>query len=51
MIVNILFAVVGTFVLLFGLWLVWPPLMFITAGIILLALGFLREVPDGTTGR
>ena len=46
MIVNILFAVVGTFVLLFGLWLMWPPLMFVVAGVLLLALGFFREVPD-----
>ena len=47
MILNLLFAVVGVACLLFGLWLIYPPAMFVTAGIILLVLGFLREVPDG----
>lgn len=47
MILNLLFAVVGAFCLLFGLWLIYPPAMFVVAGVGLLALGFLREVPDG----
>lgn len=51
MIWNGLFAVAGVCLLLFGLWLVWAPLMFIVAGVGLLVLGLVREVPDGSDAR
>ena len=51
MILNLLAALLGSALLLYGLWLIWPPLAFIVAGIGLLALGFFREVPDAKDAR
>lgn len=46
MILNLLAALLGFALTIYGLWLIWPPLAFIAAGAGLLVLGFLREVPD-----
>lgn len=51
MIVNAVFVLAGLGLLLWGLWEAWPPLMFITAGLLGLGLGLMREVPDDATDR
>lgn len=48
MILNALAVLLGVAVLLAGLWMAWPPLALIVGGLILLGLGLMREVPDGT---
>lgn len=49
MILNLLLALVGAGLVIFGLFLMWPPLAPIFAGAVLLVIAFGREVPDAET--
>jgi hypothetical protein len=46
-ILNALLALLGFALIAGGLFLIYPPLAVLWCGAGLLALGFLREVPDG----
>lgn len=47
MILNAVLAVLGLLLLGAGMFLIYPPLAVLLAGAVLVAAGFLREVPDG----
>ena len=51
MILNLLLALLGAALVIYGLFLWWPPIAPIFAGALLLVIAFGREVPDGKTGR
>jgi hypothetical protein len=48
-IVNVLCALVGFTLIAVALFLIYPPLALIWCGLVLLALGFFREVPDAAS--
>lgn len=51
MIANALLALAGILLVLWGVWLIFPPLVPILAGLVVLGSALFREVPDDDATR